>query len=211
MKRNIRYMLFSCLLVAQAAVAQDEDRRNNLEFGIKAGVNISNVWDERGQEFTADSKTGIVGGAFVGIPIGMWLGVQPEILISQKGFKASGSLLGSPYSFSRTATFIDVPLLVQLKPASFVTVVAGPQFSYLIEQKDEYTFGSNSVEQEEQFDTDNIRKNILGFTAGLDFYYQHFLLSGRVGIDFQTNNGDGSSLTPRYKNQWLQFTAGFKL
>jgi hypothetical protein len=100
---------------------------------------------------------------------------------------------------------------VQLKPASFVTVVAGPQFSYLIEQKDEYTFGSNSVEQEEQFDTDNIRKNILGFTAGLDFYYQHFLLSGRVGIDFQTNNGDGSSLTPRYKNQWLQFTAGFKL
>ena len=157
MKRNIRYMLFSCLLVSQAAVAQDEDRRNNLEFGIKAGVNISNVWDERGQEFTADSKTGIVVGVFVGIPIGMWLGVQPEILISQKGFKASGSLLGSSYSFTRTATFIDVPLLVQLKPASFVTVVAGPQFSYLIEQKDEYTFGSNSVEQEEQFDTDNIR------------------------------------------------------
>ncbi len=211
MKRNIRYMLFSCLLVSQAAVAQDEDRRNNLEFGIKAGVNISNVWDERGQEFTADSKTGIVVGVFVGIPIGMWLGVQPEILISQKGFKASGSLLGSSYSFTRTATFIDVPLLVQLKPASFVTVVAGPQFSYLIEQKDEYTFGSNSVEQEEQFDTDNIRKNILGFTAGLDFYYHHFLLSGRVGVDFQTNNGDGSSLTPRYKNQWLQFTAGFKL
>jgi hypothetical protein len=89
--------------------------------------------------------------------------------------------------------------------------LGGPQFSYLLNQKDKYTFDNNSTEQEQEFNNDNIRKNILGFVAGVDMLYQHFVLSGRVGWDFQTNSGDGSSLTPRYKNQWLQFTAGIKI
>jgi hypothetical protein len=174
-------------------------------------MNISNVWDERGQEFTADNKAGAVFGAFVSIPIGQILGIQPEILISQKGFKGSGTLLGSKYSFSRTTTYIDVPLLIQIKPIQYVAFVAGPQFSYLAKQKDEYTFGTNSTEQNQEFENDNIRKNILGFTGGLDLSYSHFLLSGRIGWDFQTNRGDGSSLTPRYKNQWIQVTVGVKI
>lgn len=211
MKNTIVFIVGIALLLPMIGNAQDTDRREQLEFGIKAGSNYSNVWDERGQEFTADSKFGIVGGAFVGIPIGKWIGVQPEILISQKGFKGSGVLLGSNYSFSRTSSFIDLPLLIQLKPSSFVTLVAGPQFSYLLEQKDEYTFGQNHLEQQKEFETDNIRKNILGFTAGLDFYYSYFLLSTRAGIDLQTNNGDGTSMTPRYKNRWLQLTLGFKI
>lgn len=205
------HITVAILFVSSIVVGQDMDRRSNLEAGIRAGVNVSNVWDERGQEFTADTKAGGVVGAFVGIPIGQFLGVQPEVLLSQKGFKGSGSLLGSQYSFTRTTTYLDIPLQIQIKPIQYVTIVAGPQFSYLLQQKDEYTFGSNSTEQNQEFDNDNARKNILGFTGGLDLIYQNFLLSGRVGWDMQTNNGDGSSLTPRYKNQWLQFTVGVKL
>jgi hypothetical protein len=205
------HITVAILFISSLVAGQDMDRRSNLEAGVRAGVNFSNVWDERGQEFTADTKAGGVVGVFVGIPIGQILGVQPEILLSQKGFKGSGSLLGSQYSFTRTTTYLDIPLQVQIKPIQFVTIVAGPQFSYLLQQKNEYTFGSNSTEQNQEFNNDNARKNILGFTGGLDLIYQNFLLSGRVGWDMQTNNGDGTSLTPRYKNQWLQFTVGVKL
>ena len=187
------------------------DHRENLEFGIKAGFNYSNVWDESGQDFKADPKFGFAGGAFLGIPIGKFLGFQPEILISQKGFKGSGTLLGSHYSLSRTTTFIDIPLQLQVKPAEFLTLVVGPQYSFLLKQKDRYTNGAITNEQEQDFDNDNIRKNILGFVFGADFIYSHFVVSGRIGCDFQTNNGDGTSSTPRYKNQWLQFTVGLKL
>lgn len=200
-----------CALSVAPVNAQSEERRENFEFGIKAGINASNVWDEQGDDFRADTKAGLVGGVFFGIPIGEFIGIQPEILFSQKGFKGSGSLLGFPYSFSRTTSYLDIPLQLQLKPSEFITFVAGPQFSYLLEQKDVYTFGDNSTAQEQEFDNDNIRKNILGFVVGVDLIYKSVLLSGRAGWDFQTNNGDGSSSTPRYKNQWLQFTLGFKI
>lgn len=198
------------LLIINTINGQSEDPRNKLDFGIKAGINLSNVWDSKGEEFRADHKVGFVGGVFLGVPLGKIFGLQPEILISQKGFKATGTLLGQSYSFVRTTTYIDVPLQLQIKPAQFVTIVVGPQFSYLLNQKDEYTLGSNSTEQEQAFDNDNIRKNILGFVGGADFYYENFVISGRAGWDFQTNNGDGTSDTPRYKNQWLQLTLGYK-
>ena len=212
MKNKLIILSTLSVLSIFSASAQDEDnRRENIEFGVKAGLNISNVWDSEGQEFEADRKAGFAGGVFIGIPIGKYLGIQPEAMTSQKGFKGSGYLLGFPYATTRTTTFLDIPLLVQLKPASFITFLAGPQFSYLIKQKDEYSLGTNSTLQEKEFDNDNIRKNILGFVVGVDVIYSHLVLSGRAGWDFQTNNGDGTSLTPRYKNQMLQFTVGLKI
>ncbi|MFN6084886.1 MAG: hypothetical protein ACK476_08160 [Fluviicola sp.] len=78
-------------------------------------------------------------------------------------------------------------------------------------QKDVYTFGSNSTDQEQLFENDNIRKNILGFVVGVDIIVQSVVVSARGAWDFQRNNGDGSSTTPRYKNQWVQLTIGFKI
>ncbi|HLP14428.1 MAG TPA: porin family protein [Flavobacteriales bacterium] len=189
----------------------DKDPRETLTFGIKAGGNYSNVWDEQGQDFEADSKLGFAGGFFLGIPFGKSLGFQPEILLSQKGFKGAGTLLGFPYSFSRTTTYIDLPLQIQIKPSKFFTFLAGPQYSYLMSEKNVYTWGSNSTEQQEEFTNENVRKNVLGFVAGADINISHVVVSGRIGWDFQTNHGDGTSSTPRYKNQWLQLTVGFKI
>ncbi|TVR82077.1 MAG: PorT family protein [Chitinophagaceae bacterium] len=191
------------------ASKMDTDQREVFAFGIKAGFNYSNVWDSRGQEFDADPKFGFAGGFFAGIPLGRTIGLQPEILISQKGFKGSGTILTAPYTIKRTKTYIDIPLQLQIKPVQHVTFLVGPQFSYLLKQDDVYTFGSNSILVEEEFKNDNIRKNILGFTAGIDFSISHFVLSGKYGWDFQNNNGDGTSSTPRYKNRWLQLTAGY--
>lgn len=210
MKTN-KYILSTVFLLTISSVfAQYDDRRDSIEMGIKAGVNVSNVWDSEGEEFTADSKAGYAIGAFVGIPIGHFLGIQPEVLISQKGFKGSGTLLGFPYSTTRTTTYLDIPLQVQIKPIEVLTIVAGPQFSYLLKQKDSYTFGGVTTEQEEEFNNENARDNILGFVVGADLFISHLVLSGRLGWDFQDNHGDGTSSTPRYKNRWMQFTVGYK-
>jgi hypothetical protein len=203
--------VFTCIFISCLAFAQFDDTRDQFKLGLKAGVNISNVWDAEGEEFVADAKVGATGGIFAVIPLGSLFGIQPEVLVSQKGFKGSGALFGVPYSFSRTTTFIDVPLLIQIKPAKFLTVVVGPQFSYLLKQKDVYTVADDNTEIVEEFDNDNIRKNILGIVAGADFIYRKFVFSSRVGLDFQTNNGDGTSNTPRYKNQWLQFAVGYTI
>jgi hypothetical protein len=204
-------LLFSTKLSAQNDDNNNDDPRENVTFGLKAGINYANVWDEQGQDFRADPKVGFAGGIFLGIPIGKYLGFQPEVLISQKGFQATGTLLGSNYSFTRTNTYVDIPLFLQLKPIKYLTILLGPEYSYLTHQKNTYTFGTNSTAQDQEFKNDNVRKNILGFVVGADINVDHIVVSGRAGWDFQTNNGDGSSSTPRYKNQWLQFTVGFKL
>lgn len=191
-------------------LSQNMDRREDFVFGIKAGTNYSNVWDEQGEDFVADSKFGLVGGAFLGIPLGKYIGIQPEILVSQKGFKGSGSMpvLGS-YEFTRTTTYLDIPLQIQLKPSEFFTIVAGPQYSYLMKEKNEYTSGDNVYGDEEEFENDNIRKNILGVVGGIDINISNFIISGRVGWDLQNNDGDGTSSDPNYKNRWIQLTAGY--
>lgn len=209
-KYKISIILF--LLVASASVqAQMDDNRDVLSFGLKAGLNMSNVWDTKGQDFVADPKYGLAGGAFLSLPIGKYLGVQPEVMISQKGFKGSGSLLGFDYSYTRTTTFIDVPLLVQFKPIQYFTLLAGPQFSYLLKEKNVYTFGSNSAEQEQAFTNEDPRNNIMGFVVGADINVNKLVISARAAWDFQTNNKNSVSTTPRYKNQLLQLTVGFRI
>lgn len=177
-------------------------------IGIKAGLNRSNVYDKSGEEFVADAKYGYAFGGFVSIPIGEFIGVQPEVLYSQKGFKANGRLLGSTYSFTRTSSFIDVPLHLQLKFGTMFSFLVGPQFSFLTQTKDEYNDGSISIDQQKEITNDNIKKNILGASLGFDIYVTQLVISGRVAWDLQKNNGDGTSDKPRYRNVVAQLTLG---
>jgi hypothetical protein len=213
-KNNLLFkstLLFVGICSTLTSYSQSSDSRENFSFGIKAGINRSNVWDEKGQDFRADPKTGLAAGVFLSLPLGAIIGFQPELMFSQKGFKGSGTLLGTGYSLTRTSNFIDVPLLLQIKPIKELTFLVGPQYSYLMSQKDVYTLGSNSYEQSEEFKNENIRENILGFVIGADINFQHFLISGRLAWDFVNNNGDGSTTTPRYKNELFQITLGYKI
>lgn len=210
---KLTLMIAATTLLASNGFAQDSnyDSREKISVGLKVGANYSNVYDTEGEQFNADSKFGLATGVFVSIPIGKYLGVQPELLFSQKGFQGPGSLLGSEYSFTRTTNYIDVPLLFAFKPTPVITLLAGPQYSYLTKEK--YVFESElvNVDQEEEFENDNIRKNILCFLGGVDLNLNKMVIGARVGWDLQTNNGDGTSTTPNYKNMWYQATLGFKL
>ncbi len=184
---------------------------NGFVFGLKGGTNYSNEYDSKGGEFTSDSKFGVVGGAFLSIPLGTVFAIQPEVLFSQKGFKAKGSVLGTSYDLTRTTNYIDIPLLLAIKPVEILTIVVGPEYSYLLKQNDKFSSAILTTEQSKEFNNDNIRKNILGFVGGVDINLKNMVVGARVGRDFQNNNGDGTSTTPRYKNAWVQATLGFRV
>lgn len=209
MKKKVILLFVSIVMLANAGIAQD--LRNSIHFGPKVGLNLSNVYDSEGDDFYADTKMGLAAGVFVSIPVGTFLGIQPELLFSQKGFKSSGSVLGDDYTFTRTLNFIDVPLLIAVKPSEWLTIVAGPQYSYLISSKDAFKNSFLNIEQEQEFDNDNLRKNTLCFLGGLDFTINRIVVGTRVGWGLLKNNGDGSTTNPRYKNVWLRATLGFRL
>ena len=187
-----------------------QDFREKLNFGLKAGANYANVYSEEGEDFVADGKIGFAGGAFVNIPLGNFFAIQPEIMFSQKGFKGSGMLLGQDYSLTRTTNFIDVPLLLAIRPADWISIVVGPQFAFKLSTKNKYEFGNLSGEDTQIEENKNIRKTILGGHFGLDINIKHFVLSPRASFDFQDNKGDGTSTDPKYKNFLLQLTVGYR-
>jgi hypothetical protein len=204
--KKLMSIMVAMTLIINASIAQ-----SGFAFGLKAGANYSNQYDSKNNDVSAEAKFGFAGGAFLAIPLGKYFGVQPEVLFSQKGFKATGKVLGSPYDLTRTTNYIDVPLMLAIKPVEFITIVGGPHYSYLIKQKDVFSNNVFTSEQTQAFNNEDIRKNIFGFIGGVDINVKNIVIGLRAGWDVQNNNGDGTSTTPRYKNAWTQATLGFRL
>ena len=122
MKKIILMIVVVTFMANYSSAQNNTDFRTKLRFGLKAGANYSNVYDTKGDAFHADARFGLAAGAFAAIPINKYIGIQPEILFSQKGFQGSGIILGSTYDFKRTLNFIDVPILFALKPSEFITI-----------------------------------------------------------------------------------------
>lgn len=210
MKNKSLLMLIALFVFAGTGMAQTSDFSEKISIGVKAGANISNVYDTQGDEFDADAKLGFAAGAFVQIPLGRFLGFHPEILFSQKGYQGSGSILGSDYNYTRTTNFIDVPLLIAIKASPFVTFLVGPQYSYLVSQKYYLHTALGDVTEEEHFENENLLKNTLSVTGGFDINLSSIVIGARAGWDITNNKGDGTSTTPRYKNMWYQATVGYR-
>lgn len=213
-----RICVLISLLASVAGYSQEQtekhqetrDSRNRPHLGVKFGSNLSNVYDEQGS-FSPESKYGFVAGGFLNIPVGKYVGIHPEVLYSQKGFKASGTYLGTDYNLVRTTSYVDVPVMLALKPLRQLTFVAGPNYSYLIQQTDIFQKGFNSSVKAEDFKNDDIRTNILGAVIGADINIWNLVLSARYGFDVMSNYKNTNSQTPRYKNVWIQGTVGFRI
>ena len=208
--RSLLMLIVAAMFFATTMVSAQSDASNRVSLGLKFRANLSNVYDTQGEEFEADAKLGMATGLFITLPITHFLGVQPEILFSQKGYRGSGSVLGSDYSFKRTTNYIDVPLLLTFRTGDYLTLLFGPQYSFLLSQN--YTFKSDvlDISRDEQFDNENLRKNTFCVTGGVDINLSNIVIGARAGWDVQSNEGDGTSSTPRYKNMWYQATIGYR-
>lgn len=57
MKKLILVFVFATLMFGSAfAQKSNADFREKVSFGVKAGINISNVYDLQGEQFNADAK-----------------------------------------------------------------------------------------------------------------------------------------------------------
>ncbi len=186
------------------------DYREKFVFGAKAGVNLASIYDEKGEDFIGKMKGGFVGGIFFTIPIGKFLAIQPEATFSQKGVKANGSIFNVPYSMKRTSNYIDVPVLLAVRPADFISILVGPQFAFHISSKTSGSLGALTAESQQALTSQEARGFVLGAHVGLDINIKGIVISPRATWDLQNNKGDGTSTDPSFKNFVLQFTLGYR-
>lgn len=200
--KAIKFMAITITVLLFAVKMQAQ----GIHLGFKAGMNYSSMYDQqRSSNFNPSPKTGFVGGAFLAIDPIPIIGFQPEILYSQKGYRANGA----NYEYEYNSNHLDVPLLIKLKPAPFLHFVGGPMYSYKLSDNERFTSGSLSQQQEQEYKT-TVDKNTLGLIGGLDVNISRLVISGRAAWDLYNNNGDGTSTNPRYKNFMAQATLGYK-
>ncbi|HEX8690826.1 MAG TPA: porin family protein [Longimicrobium sp.] len=144
-----------------------------ISVGVKAGVNVATLGGDDVED--ADSRIGLVGGAFLVYRFSDMLAIQPEVLYSQKG----ASFSDTEGELTVKLDYVDVPVLLRLNvpvtgSSLRPSVFAGPVFSLRASCGAEAEFNGGSVEVDcDELDEEGIAVKDtdvgLAFGAGLDF------------------------------------------
>lgn len=169
------------LLILVAAVVGSYTAQAQSSFGIKGGLNYSNLSGDLKDEDQFNNKIGFNAGVYFNAPVvGDFFSIQPEVLYSNKGYKYDDvertTLLGQKIRSEGTANFnyIDVPVLARIK-AGPVFFEAGPQVSYLVSVNDKtktYVDGELEETGTSEKSTEGYADFEVGYTAGLGFATQ---------------------------------------
>lgn len=161
----------------------------NYSGGIKAGINFSNVeFDGDGVDVNFDSRKGLIGGAFVVLPVSGAFGVQIEGLYSQKG----ATIEEDGGEGRIELDYIEIPVLARFSsaPGANATsfhVFAGPSFGFNIRARTEAELDGES---ESQDISDDVKGFDLGLVVGAGVELGRVVIDGRYTWGFTNINED---------------------
>lgn len=182
-----------------------EDDFYRPRVGLTGGVNIANIVSDHYDNFDTRSKVGVNAGLIFDLPIAYPFSIAPEVLYSQKGYRANTDV----GSFAQRANFLDIPVLAKFKLAPGFNFLIGPQFSFLLSTRNTYYTGFTPT-YEERYNY-NGDKSFVDGVAGISVdVNRNVELRARYTIDLQENNANGTSDYPDYRNSVWQFGIGFK-
>ena len=186
-------ILLACILVSTAGMAQ-------FRLGIKGGANITKV---DGKAFRDEFKYGYHLGGFAEIGLGGKLSIQPEVLWNQYQTRVDSSFKNvyqNATSFSNykdvKLDYLTIPLLLNYKVGSLLTLQAGPQYGILINQS------QNLIENGK----DAFKDGEFSMVGGAVINISKLRLTGRYLVGL--NNISDISDQNKWKNQGFQLSVG---
>lgn len=196
------------LIIAIGVFAAGAVHAQDVSFGVKAGANMSNIIKTNDDSYKTEFKPGLNAGLTMEIGIGKTLSFAPELMFSQKGYKADrfGGTL------TQTTNWIEIPILAKIQAAPQFNIFLGPQVSFLTKTTNKFEGAFGTVEETRiEEDSDKFKKSIAGGVIGAGFDITPKIgISARYALDFQKNNENGTNETPAFKNQVIQAGLGFK-
>jgi len=196
---------FTLFITASFGMLHAQDNNVNTEFGVKGGLNMSNLYTD-----DADDENVLYGfnaGVYATLPISDFIAIQPELLFTTRGSKLeyNNALVQGNAKFK--LNYIELPLLVRVNITKNFNVHAGGYASYLVSSK---VTGDGDFDFEEDFDTDDFNKFDAGIAAGIgvDFSPLSVGLRYNYGLTTIVKDGDDSS---DLKNSNLSLYLSYKL
>lgn len=154
------------VVTMQAQSRKDRSHHDaNVAFGLKGGVNVTNLHFQNNSSADPDSKISFHAGGLAHIHVSKYFAVQPELMYSGQGYK---------YSSSNATTrarlhYINLPVLAQFMVGDGFRIETGPQLGILA--------GANQK-------TGNVSVDIKDNLKTLDF-------SWALGVGYVTPSGFG--------------------
>ena len=182
------------LFVANAAMAQ-------FTLGVKAGANIFKV---DGKSFKDEFNYGYHLGGFANFGIGGRFSLQPEVLFNQYQTKRDTAFSNIYQNvFSNTTNvklnYLSIPLMLNYKLGSLISLQAGPMFSILMDQNKDLLRNGE----------DAFKKGDFSMLGGALLSLGKIKLNGRYVIGL--NNISDLDNSDKWKNQGWQLSVGLGL
>ena len=151
--RVVGLVVLGMSLFSSSAFAQAD-----LAGGVKGGIGFASLSAESSelQEFIDDSRTGLIIGGFVDVPVNDMFSMMVEGLYSQKGATASVTEPGGTFDVTTKIDYFEIPILAKFPFNTMTTVrpfvYAGiaPAFKVSAKQTAEFS----GEEDEEDLDDD---------------------------------------------------------
>ncbi|NGP87215.1 porin family protein [Fodinibius halophilus] len=191
----MKKLLIPLLLFATITIFSVNKAKAQAEIGIRAGVNYSNLNDQP-DNLDPSNRTGLMLGGYLNLKVPMSpISIQPEVLYTQKGYKALGGTLKLDY--------IEVPVLAKFSFAPGPVqphVYFGPYAGFVFNS--EVSGGSLSI------DLDNTKTDFGGVVgAGTDLNVGAAKLN--IGVRYNFGLTSNLDIEDAGKNSVLSIVGGF--
>ena len=196
MKAKFPLLVVATILISHVSMAQ-------FSLGAKAGVNITKV---KGETFRDEFQYGYHLGGFAEIGLGEKWAIQPEVLFNQYQTRVDSNfknIYSNALDFSNyqdvKLNYLSIPLLLNYKVGSLLTLQAGPQVGILVDQS------KNLLEN----GGEAFKSGDFSMLAGAVINLGKLRLSGRYFAGL--NNISEISDKDKWKNEGFQLSVGLAL
>jgi hypothetical protein len=204
MQSNILCAL-TLFLTASFGMLHAQDNNVNTEFGVKGGLNMSNLYTD-----DADDENVLFGfnaGVYATLPVSDFIAIQPELLFTTRGSELEYNNALAQGNVKLKLNYIELPLLVRVNITKNFNVHAGGYASYMVSAK---STGDGDFEFEDQYDTDDFNKFDAGIAAGVGVDFNPISVGLRYNYGLTTIEKDGDDSSD-LKNSNLSLYLSYKL
>ena len=157
--------VFLICMTSISVRAQDKEEIIAPHFGIKGGMNFSNLLSKDADK--TKILAGFNAGVFLKMPVSRFFAVQPELYYTTKGAEVTYNNLLLDGTARFTYNYIEVPLLLVVNITDNFNVHLGPYAAIMISGKVKNESNINLFNYEENIDTQDYNRLDAGLTAGL--------------------------------------------
>lgn len=189
------------LSVAALSVAQE-----NSSFGIKGGVNFTNLYTKDVDDHNI--LFGFNAGILAVLPITDFFAFQPEIIFSGKGAELEYNNAFAQGKAKFRLNYIEIPVLLRMNFTDNFSIHAGPYIAYLIDANVKNETDSGFFDFEENLDTGDFEKFDYGLSGGIEFELSPISIGARynyglANVGKKRTFGEDTYTFPDAKNSAL--------